>query len=295
MALALQLSARRLFDSCKLWGSFVKFSHSIFALPFALVVMIVASTLYGISWPQVLLIVAAVVAARTAAMSFNRLIDRRIDAKNPRTSERELPRGAISARSAVVLALLSSSIFIVCSALLSYKCLLLAPVVLLVLFAYSLSKRFTDYSHLILGLALALAPGGAWFAISQRFELLPVILMAAVLFWVAGFDLLYACQDIEFDRATKLHSIPARVGVVSTFRIAKSLHLLSVALLFSFVKFAQLGGAAYVGAMLFSIALFSQYRLVSADDLSKIDQAFFVRNGSASIVFFAGVLLDVLI
>ena len=292
MPVAVSLLPRQIFDSCKLWGGFVKFSHSVFALPFALVSLLVAASRYGISWQQVVLIIAAVVAARTAAMSFNRLIDREFDAKNPRTRWRELPSGAISVRSAWALACGSSLIFLACSRFLSFECAVLAPIVLAVLFSYSYTKRFTAYSHLILGLSLALAPGGAWFAVSAKLEYLPIPLMAAVLFWVAGFDLLYACQDVEFDRATKLHSIPARFGVAAAFRVAIIFHLFCIACLFYFVYLAALGIAAYVGATLFSIAIYSQYRLVSPNDLERIDLAFFVRNGLAGCLFFVGVLTD---
>ena len=254
--------------------------------------MLVAATRYGISWQQVVLIIAAVVAARTAAMSFNRIIDRRIDALNPRTRERELPRGTVSLLSASILALISSLIFVACAALLSTGCAMLSPLVLAVLLLYSCTKRFTAYSHLVLGLALALAPGGAWFALSSKVEFLPMLLMLGVMLWVAGFDILYACQDIDFDRSAGLHSIPARFGVERAFRIAQLLHLCCVLLLFAFVYMATLGVAAYVGVVLFAIALASQYSLIRPNDLERIDLAFFVRNGVASCMFFLAILVD---
>lgn len=279
-------------DNCRRWGSFIKFSHSIFALPFALVSMLVAATRYGITAQQVLLIVAAVVSARTTAMSFNRIVDREIDARNPRTQLRELPQGVVSLQNAITLAVISATAFFLSAWGLGSLCAMLSPLVLAVLLLYSLTKRFTSYSHIVLGLALALAPGGAWVAVSSKIEFLPVALMLAVLLWVAGFDILYSCQDFEFDTLSGLHSVPVKFGVKRAFQIAAALHLVCILAILSFVNIAGLGIASYIGVLLFSFALLSQYRLVKPDDLSKIDIAFFVRNGIASCLFFICVLCD---
>jgi len=272
--------------------NFVKFSHSIFALPFALSMFVFVAGRSTTSLYQLVLIVLALVAARTAAMSFNRIVDLRYDKKNARTSMRELPSGKISRFEAFSILILSTLFFFFLAAPLGPHCLILAPFVLGILFLYSYSKRFTRWSHVILGLALALAPGGVWYALTAEWAWTPVPMMFAVLFWVAGFDILYACQDSEFDRSNQCFSLPAAVGHDSAFWISKLFHLVAVVFLIVNGMIFGLGVLYYVGVVIFAGILFSQYRLISPDDLEKIDLAFFNRNGLASILFFCFVLAD---
>ena len=281
-------------DTILLLGKLVRFSHTIFALPFAMSMLVILAGRGLVAWQHTLAILIALVSARTAAMAFNRLIDHDIDAKNPRTQLRELPSGTVSRSLAWVLCLGSAAIFLGSSALLGMHCLILAPLVLGVLFFYSVSKRFTASAHLILGLALALAPGGVWYAITATVSMTPVYLMLAVLFWVAGFDVLYSCQDHVFDKAHSLHSIPVRAGIPGAFRLAKLFHVLSVIFLAAFGLAAELSYCYATGVVLFAVILMSQYRLVSPESLEKIDIAFFSRNGLASVLFFVFVTLDCL-
>ncbi len=195
------------------YGRMIRFSHSVFALPFALTSAVLAAREGGVEARQVLWIVVAMVAARSAAMGFNRLVDQSIDARNPRTAGRELPRGVLSRGEAWAFVAISTAVFVLAAARLNPLCLALSPVALLIVFGYSYTKRFTAASQIVLGLSLAVAPVGAWLAIRGRFEAVPLVLGAAVVLWVAGFDTIYACQDAEFDRREGLHSIPARLGV----------------------------------------------------------------------------------
>jgi len=272
--------------------SFVKFSHSIFALPFALSMFVFVAGRSSVHLYQLVLIVLALVAARTAAMSFNRIVDLRYDRKNARTRMRELPSGKISRFEACSILILSSFFFFFLSAQLGYHCLILSPFVLGILFLYSYSKRFTRWSHLFLGLALALAPGGVWYAITAEWSWIPVPMMLAVLFWVAGFDILYACQDSEFDRSNQCFSLPAAVGHDRAFWISKLFHLFAVAFLLVNGVIFGLQVFYYLGVVIFAGILFSQYRLVSPSNLERIDLAFFNRNGLASILFFCFVVAD---
>lgn len=276
----------------KLCGSLVRFSHSIFALPFALSMAVVISRWRSFGVGEVFWIVVAMVAARTAAMAFNRLVDRHIDAKNPRTQAREIPAGLMSAQNVLWLTLGSAALFLLSAAMLGRHCLFLAPFVLLVLLGYSYTKRFTSCSHLVLGLALGLAPGGVWYALMGGVAWLPVALMLAVLSWVAGFDVLYSCQDFSFDKKQGLFSVPAKFGMERAFQIAQGLHAFSLLCLLIFGLAAGLGTFYWLGLLMFSFFLVKQHRLVSPQDLAKIDQAFFVQNGLASVGFFAAVLLD---
>jgi 4-hydroxybenzoate polyprenyltransferase len=213
------------FSRLETWGSLVRFSHSLFAMPFALAMLVVAATRSAVTPAKILYILIAIVAARTAAMAWNRLIDRQIDAANPRTVGRELPRGVVSTKSVWQLVAIASCIFLWASWMLGMHCFVLAPAVLLLLLGYSLTKRFTAFSHMVLGLSLAAAPGGVWYAIVGTIELTPIILMTSVLCWVAGFDVLYALQDEQFDRANGLYSIPSRFGRDSAYKISAVLHV----------------------------------------------------------------------
>lgn len=274
--------------------SLVRFSHSIFALPFALASAWVAA---GGLPPAATLgwIVLAAVAARTAAMAFNRLVDRRIDAQNPRTQQRELVTGALSPGFARALVIAASAVFVAAAAALGPWCLWLSPAVLAVLLGYSYAKRFWSGAHLWLGLALALAPLGAWLAVRGDFSgplYAPLSLAVAVALWVAGFDLIYACQDAEFDARSGLHSVPGRYGVAMALKLARLSHACALLALAAFAVFAGL--SPWFALVLLAIAglLFAQHRLVSPGDLSRVDLAFFTLNGWVALGFFVGVVID---
>jgi 4-hydroxybenzoate polyprenyltransferase len=268
-----------------LYGRMIRFSHSVFALPFALSSAVIAAGT-GISWRQVAWILVAMVGARSAAMGFNRLADQRLDARNPRTAARELPRGALSRGEVWVFVVASAATLVVAAAMLNPLCLALSPVALLVVLGYSYTKRFTALSHVFLGLALAVAPMGAWLAIRGRFEAPPVVLGLAVLFWVAGFDTIYACQDEAFDRAEGLHSLPARLGTRRALVVARLSHVMAVALLAAVYVLAPLHPIYLAGVGVVAALLIYEHSLVRADDLSRIDAAFFTVNGWISLGYF---------
>jgi 4-hydroxybenzoate polyprenyltransferase len=277
------------------WLSLVRFSHSVFALPFALAAAWLASG--GLPSARVLLlIVVCAVAARTAAMAFNRLVDRELDAANPRTRARELPSGKLRPGAVGLLVVLSAAVFVAGAFALNPLCGKLAVPVLGVLLGYSFTKRVSWLSHAVLGLALALAPLGAWLAVTGSLDgdLAPPLLLAgAVLLWVFGFDLIYACQDAEHDRAAGLFSIPARFGVRAALAASSAAHLLTVALLAVFGWSASLGLAYWIVLAAAALLLFWQHRIVAPDDLSRVDVAFFTLNGWVGIALFVGVALDV--
>jgi len=276
------------------WGRLVAFRHSIFALPFALQGAWLAAD--GIpAWTSLGWIVLCAVAARTAAMGFNRWLDRRIDERNPRTRGRELPAGVLSAPAVLALVALSSAVFVFGAWRLSPLCGQLAAPVLAVLFFYSFTKRFTWLAHGFLGLALGLAPPAAWLAVSGGFEgdwRTPLVLGGAVLCWVAGFDLIYACQDREFDVAQRLHSIPARFGAARALALARVLHVVTVMALLVVWQRAGLGWIYLAAIALSALLLAWEHRLVSPDDLSRVDMAFFTLNGWVGVGLFAGLALD---
>jgi len=268
-----------------LYGRMIRFSHSVFALPFALASAVIAAG-SGISWRRVAWILVAMVGARSAAMGFNRLADQDLDARNPRTAGRELPRGAISRAEVWVFVVASAATLVAAAGMLNPLCLALSPLALLVVFGYSYTKRFTALSHVFLGLALALAPVGAWLAIRGRFEAPPVVLGLAVLFWVAGFDTIYACQDEAFDRAEGLHSLPARLGTRRALVVARLFHVIAVALLAAVSALVPLHPVYLAGVAVVAALLFYEHSLVHADDLSRIDAAFFTVNGWISLGYF---------
>ena len=268
-----------------LYGRMIKFSHSVFALPFAFSSAVLAAG-SGISWRQVAWILVAMVGARSAAMGFNRLADKDLDARNPRTAGRELPRGVLSRGEVWLFVIASAATLVVAAAMLNPLCLVLSPVALLVIFGYSYTKRFTALSHLFLGLALALAPMGAWLAIRGRVEAPPVVLGLAVLFWVAGFDTIYACQDEAFDRAAGLHSLPARLGTRRALVLARLFHVVAVALLAGLYALVPMHPLYLVGVSAVAALLVYEHSLVRADDLSRIDAAFFTVNGWISLGYF---------
>lgn len=268
-----------------LYGRMIKFSHSVFALPFAFSSAVLAAG-NGISWRQVAWILVAMVGARSAAMGFNRLADQDLDARNPRTAGRELPRGVLSRGEVWLFVIASAATLVVAAAMLNPLCLALSPVALLVIFGYSYTKRFTALSHVFLGLALALAPMGAWLAIRGRVEAPPVVLGLAVLFWVAGFDTIYACQDEAFDRAEGLHSLPARLGTRRALVLARLFHVVAVALLAGLYALVPMHPLYLVGVSAVAGLLVYEHSLVRADDLSRIDAAFFTVNGWISLGYF---------
>jgi 4-hydroxybenzoate polyprenyltransferase len=230
-------------------------------------------------------IVVAMVAARSAAMGFNRLVDQAIDARNPRTASRELPQGIVSRGEAWLFVALSVAVFVLAAAMLNPLCLALTPVALAIVLGYSYTKRFTAASHLVLGLALAVAPVGAWLAIRGRFDLVPVVLGLAVLLWVAGFDTLYACQDVEFDRDHGLNSIPVRFGVAQSLIISRVMHVATVICMASLAWLLPLGAIYLGGVVLVAALLIYEQSLVSATDLSQVKRAFDL-NGWVGILYF---------
>jgi 4-hydroxybenzoate polyprenyltransferase len=265
--------------------SFVRFSHSLFALPFALAGALLAARHAPPTWQNVGWILVAMVAARSAAMGFNRLVDARLDALNPRTANRELPRGAMTAAEATAFVTIASAVFLVASWRLSTLCLLLAPVALAIVFWYSLAKRYTSYTQMFLGLAMAVAPVGGWLAVGGRGGWEPWILAAAIGTWVGGFDVLYACQDLEFDRAHGLRSIPVRFGVPASLAISRLMHVVTVSALLALPLVTPLPAYYFAGVAVVAALLAYEQSLVSADDLSQVKRAFDL-NGYVGILYF---------
>jgi len=265
--------------------SFVRFSHSVFALPFALTGALLASRDYPLTWSNVLWIVVAMVAARSAAMGFNRLVDARYDALNPRTAMREIPRGLMTTGDATIFVVVSSVIFVAASWMLSPLCGLLAPVALAIVFWYSLAKRYTSYTQAFLGLAMAVAPVGGWLAAGGRSGWEPWLLGAAIALWVGGFDVLYACQDEAFDRAHGLQSIPVRFGIERSLLISRAMHAAAVVCLALLAAVVPLGPIYLVGVVLVAALLLYEQSLVSKEDLSQVKRAFDL-NGYVGILYF---------
>lgn len=268
------------------YAAFVRFGHSVFALPFALVGALLAAQQTPLTTARVVWIVAAMVTARTAAMAFNRVVDARFDAMNPRTANRELPRGVISSGEAVSLVVVASIAFILVTTRLGWICLALSPVALAVVFSYSLAKRFTTYTQLLLGVALAIAPVGGWLAAGGRWGWEPWLLAIATGAWVAGFDIYYACQDLEFDRAQGLRSIPARFGVRASLGIARWLHVVAVMALAGVALVTPLGLGYLAGVAGVALLLAYEQSLVRPDDLSRVKQAFDL-NGYVGLFYLA--------
>jgi 4-hydroxybenzoate polyprenyltransferase len=282
--------------------SLIKFSHTVFALPFALTGFTMAYKASNQPFQAItfLLVILCMVFARSAAMSFNRWLDRDIDAGNPRTATREIPAGVISPRSALVFVISNAFLFIATTWFINPLCFYLSPVALMVILGYSFTKRFTALCHLILGLGLALAPIGAYIAVTGSFALPPVFLGTSVLFWVAGFDVIYALQDQEFDASKGLHSIPARFGIKMSLRISEMMHITSAmvlgcALWLYAAGIPVLGILSVIGLFSFLVLLTYQHLIISYKDLSRVNLAFFTTNGVASILFAAFVITDILV
>ncbi|MSO62441.1 MAG: 4-hydroxybenzoate octaprenyltransferase [Acidobacteria bacterium] len=265
--------------------SFVRFSHSVFALPFALTGALLAWRQAPFYWSQVAWVMVAMVSARSAAMGFNRLVDARFDALNPRTAMREIPRGAMGRGEATVFVIVSSILFILASVQLNTVCGLLSPVALAIVFWYSIAKRFTSYTQAFLGLAMAVAPVGGWFAAGGRWGWEPWWLGLAIGLWVGGFDILYACQDVEFDRAHGLNSIPVRFGIAQSLVISRVMHVATVICMAALAWLVPLGPIYLAGVAVVAALLIFEQSLVSAHDLSQVKRAFDL-NGWVGILYF---------
>ena len=309
-------------STIKNYLSLVKFSHTIFALPFALIGFFLATLrnpLYVIAgqwnlnnriswgrdmtnfvwWKSIgikfILVLICMVTARSAAMAFNRYLDRHFDEKNPRTAIREIPKGIISADSALRFTIACCVIFVITTYFINPVCFFLSPVALFVILFYSYTKRFTALCHLVLGLGLSLAPIGAYLAVTGRFDILPVLFSFAVIFWVSGFDIIYALQDVEFDRSQQLHSIPAALGKKNALRVSELLHFLSAACVIAAGLYGHFHWIYWLGIAVFVGMLIYQHSIVKPDDLRKVNLAFMTANGIASVVFAVLVISDLLV
>ena len=274
--------------------SFVRFSHTVFALPFALTGALLAWRTHPFSWSQVVWVAVCMVSARSAAMGFNRLVDARLDALNPRTAMRELPRGALTTRDAILFVLVSSVVFVYAAGRLSTLCLLLSPVALVIVFWYSLAKRYTSYTQLFLGLAMAVAPVGGWIAAGGRGGAEPWLLGLAIGVWVGGFDILYACQDLDFDRAHGLRSIPVRFGVRRAIQLSRAMHVITVVAMVALARFADLPPLYLGGVAVVACLLAYEQSLVSERDLSQVKRAFDL-NGYVGIIYFAATAVSLVV
>jgi 4-hydroxybenzoate polyprenyltransferase len=282
--------------SLRKYFEFVRFSHTVFALPFALASMVVAAGAnHGWpGWRTFLLILAAMVWARTAAMGFNRIVDCKFDALNPRTAQRHLPVGSMTVTSAWWVVVGAAAGLIGVAWLINPLCYYLSPVALLVVFFYSFTKRFTNFSHFFLGLALGIAPLGAWLAVRGRFDWPPCVLAAAVVFWLVGFDIIYATQDYEFDKSQGLHSLPARLGIAGGLRMAQAAHGVMAVLLLAFGLISHLHVPYYFGLATILICLVAQHVLARKQDPVSLNVAFFRMNAVISAVFLLAVVADVI-
>ncbi|WP_443939931.1 UbiA-like polyprenyltransferase [Pedobacter sp. MW01-1-1] len=280
----------------KKYFSLVLFAHSIFALPFAMIGFFlgVTTTDNPFQWHKFLLVLLCMVFARNAAMAFNRYLDRNIDAKNPRTKMRDIPAGKVSAKEALLFVIINCVLFIISTYFINSSCFYLSPVALFVVLFYSYTKRFTALCHLVLGLGLSLAPIGAYIAVTDHFALVPVLYSFAVLFWVSGFDIIYALQDEDFDRTEKLHSIPSVLGIKNALNVSVLLHIFSAACVIApiFLMENTFGFMYYAGVIFFCAALIYQHLLVKPTDISKVNKAFATTNGMASVIFAVCFLID---
>ena len=300
MSLAPKLGTMPLLEKVHNYAALVRFSHTVFALPFALASVALAWPKHPVTFRSFLWVVVAMVGARTAAMGFNRLVDKRFDTLNPRTQSWELPQGRVRVSEAVALTTIAALVFIFAAYQLNWICFVLSPVALAIVFFYSLTKRFTWASHIFLGLALAIAPIGAWLAVAQMpinlAELfVPFYLSLAVVFWLAGFDIIYSLQDREFDRTHGLYSIPVRFGVAAALRLSTLFHLCTIAFLALVGLSAAMGLIYWLGFLAVALVLFWEHRIVTPDDLSRINRAFFDLNAYVSICYFLATLGDILL
>ena len=285
------------FNSAGSYFSLVKFSHTLFALPFALIGFTLGTKVPGNSFSSLnlFLVVVCMVLARNAAMAFNRYTDKSFDLKNPRTASREIPAGIIKDSHALLFVILNSLLFIITTFFINRICLFLSPLALLIILGYSYSKRFTSLSHFLLGIGLSLAPVGAYLAVTGKFDYQPVFFSVIVFFWVSGFDIIYALQDVEFDKENKLYSVPASIGKKNSLVLSSFLHLLSAAFILLIGFLFPSGNYYWTGAAIFIGLLLYQHLLVKPNDLTKVNIAFFTTNGIASVIFSGFVIADLLL
>jgi 4-hydroxybenzoate polyprenyltransferase len=284
-------------NSIKNYLSLVKFSHTIFALPFALIGFFLATQYddYSLNWLVFIYVLLCMVFARNAAMAFNRFVDRNIDKLNPRTEQRELPAGKLSSRSAIFFVIINSILFIATTWFINSLVFFLSPIALFVVLGYSYTKRFTFLCHFILGMGLALAPIGAYLSVTGKFDILPLIFSFIVLLWTSGFDIIYALQDDEFDKGQSLNSIPVLTGKKNALIISGILHFFAAVLIITAGLYADFALWYWFGAIIFIALLFYQHTIVKIDDLSKVNLAFFTTNGIASVVFAVFTILSLFI
>jgi len=275
--------------------SLVKINHTIFSLPFAMIGFSLAmkDKSENLSFRLLLLVILCVLFARNSAMGFNRYVDREFDKKNPRTALRELPREIIRPRSALLFVIINAALFVLTTSFLNLVCLLLSPIALLVVLGYSLTKRFTYLSHLFLGLGLALAPIGAYLAVTARFDLLPVLYSFNVIFWVAGFDILYALQDIDFDKSENLRSLPVILGKRNALVLSAFFHFIAIAIVVWAGFLGDFGYLYWIGTGIFTILLTYEHLIVKPSDISKVTLAFATLNGVASVIYACFVIADI--
>ena len=272
--------------------SLIKFSHTIFAMPFALIGFFLATKSNEFEWVTLLYVVLCMIFARSAAMAFNRYIDRHIDAANSRTAQvREIPNGSIKAHSALIFVIINSLLFISTTYLINLLCLALSPIALLVILGYSYTKRFTALCHIVLGLGLSLAPIGAYLAVTGTFAILPILFSCVVICWVSGFDIIYAMQDVDFDASQNLHSIPTYLGKVNALKLSVLLHVIAAVLVIVAGVLAGYGYFYWEGALVFIGMLYYQHSIVSPTNLTKVNIAFMTANGIASVIFGVHVLV----
>ena len=308
-------------SAVKKYLSLIKFSHTIFAMPFAMIGFFLGMQFLDDSTPFVpkaldksdwlkynqldedvklvvikfLLVIGCMVFARSAAMAFNRYLDRSFDAKNPRTAIREIPAGILKANSVLLFTIVNCILFVVCTFFINRLCFYLSPIALLIVLGYSYTKRFTPLCHLVLGLGLSLAPIGAYLAVTGRFSLLPILFSLAVIFWVSGFDIIYALQDEEFDKSQKLYSIPSWLGKGKALRVSELLHVLSAVCVIIAGIYGHFGWLYWIGIAVFAGMLVYQHSIVKPNDLRKVNLAFMTANGTASVVFAIFVIADLFI
>ncbi|MEN8120591.1 MAG: UbiA-like polyprenyltransferase [Bacteroidota bacterium] len=284
-------------NTLKKYLSLVKFSHTVFALPFALIGFFLATQYadYSLNWLVFIYVLLCMVFARNAAMAFNRYVDRKIDKLNPRTEQREIPAGKLSSRSAIFFVIINSVLFIATTWFINSLVFFLSPVALLVVLGYSYTKRFTFLCHFVLGLGLALAPIGAYLSVTGKFDILPIIFSFIVLLWTSGFDIIYALQDDEFDKGQLLNSIPVLTGKKNALIISGFLHFFAAVLIITAGLYADFALWYWFGAVIFIGLLFYQHTIVKIDDLSKVNIAFFTTNGIASVVFAVFTILSLFV
>lgn len=280
----------------KKYFSLVLFAHSIFAMPFAMIgfFLAISTTSESFNWLKLVLVLFCMVFARNAAMAFNRYLDRDIDKLNHRTKDRDIPSGKIKPREALIFTIINCVLFMASAFFINKLCFYLSPLALFIVLFYSYTKRFTPLCHFVLGTGLALSPIGAYLAVTESFNVVPVLYAATVLFWVSGFDIIYALQDEEFDKQHNLNSIPALLGVKGALRLSSILHVISAAAVTLPVLFIEVSWIYYVGLLFFYCMLIYQHMLVKPNDLSKVNRAFATTNGYASVIFALCFLCDIL-